>query len=543
MQLKKSKKLAKGPLKALLLITIPLMFAGTFILFDLPQSMEEPLIKTFQISTVSVVSLYSISASTTVAMDLAMIPLLDKFSLGRCAALFQAVFCLGVVCTHLGLSVKKFSFVVLGRLLFGIGMECLYVVQNIAAERWFRGRMLVIVCGLAPLLVMLFNSVTAFLLPLVFVESGGNWWAVMGVVEVFAGVVFGLSLVFWWVDENCAVEGGSEYERYPEGAEGVDDDAFELRVVSSCLDSSDFDENHDLAKNVSLTGFEQKVDKETKEASNKLDSLLLTSEASPVFKKRQKVAKKAKPEKTSQFTLTHLKHIPTLSWALLAFSTTSVTCYFQLTNIATDLIATRFSLPYLTAKNASASISFVNMIFMPICIYSASKYGRRTHAYLIGSFLYLVCFVSLLTSKSDKTKIWHVYRSLGALAIGNALILSSVVAGLLLTIPTKSTRFIVPIMAIGFNLPSVVASPLMGWISRARTVAAYQNCLYLLLGFGLVNFLVSFWVFGLNRGERVKGLLDLAGDDKWVTEYKERLNQEVDRLIRGAEGVDEYQAK
>ena len=109
--------------RAILFISVPLMFAGTFILFDFPQALESVLIEKFKVSAVSVVSLYSISSSTTVFMDLSMIWFLKKISLGKAAVTLQAIFCLGVLFTHMAVWSTSYSFIVIGRLFFGVGME------------------------------------------------------------------------------------------------------------------------------------------------------------------------------------------------------------------------------------------------------------------------------------------------------------------------------------------------------------------------------------------------------------------------------------
>ena len=238
-------------------------------------------------------------------------------------------------------------------------------------------------------------------------------------------------------------------------------------------------------------------------------------------------------QKEAVFELKHLKHVPMISWVMIAFAMTSNCCYYQLTNMSTDLVTIRFQYEYLHAKNAAATIPFLNIFLITSFIYLVTKYGKKTYCYVAGSISYLLCFISLMNLPSDTPAAWKVFLSLSALSAGNALIVSSVTAGILLTIPTKSSRFVVPIMAVGFNIPEVLSSPLMGYISRDRTPEAYQNCLHLLLVYGCLDLGMSLLIFYYNRQEGVDGLLDKPGNDSWVFEYKEKINSKIDDLIRG----------
>ena len=499
------------------------MFAGTFILFDFPQAFEKVLIEKFEVSAVSVVSLYSINASTTLIMDLAMIWILEKISLGKAAVLFQALCCLGVLFTHVGVSSSSFTHVVVGRLFFGIGNECLYVVNNIAVEKWFDGTDMLIVCGLARIQLRLCTWADAFLFPIIFMSFGESLSAVMYAVEAVTLVTVLMTLIFYWIDEK--------YDRI--NAEqttqkcGSNDQEVEL-------ESQLFETDSKVETKASEKRKRRRMSAET-------EATVLSAEAFNEFLSTEG----QEGEETSRngsktnhfglqeavFELKHLLVVPKISWVMITFAMMSVCCYYQLTNMATDLITVRFNYEYLDAKNAAATIPFLNLFMITTFIYLVTKYGGKTYCYISGSVCYLLCFTSLLLLPSSKPSAWKVYLSLSALACGNALILSSMTAGILLTIPTKSSRFVIPIMAVGYNLPGVLSSPVMGIISQDCTVQAYQNCLYLLLAYGFVCLGLSLYIRQLNKQDSVRGLLDRPGNDSWATEYKARLNEKIDVLI------------
>ena len=510
--------------RILLIIAVPLMFAGTYILYDFPQALEKVLIDKFKVTAVSVVSLYSISSCSTLVMDVAMIWILKKISLGQSAVLFQAMFVLGVLFTHLGTWSTSFSYVIFGRLILGIGMECLYVINNIATEKWFTGSEMIIVCGLARIIIRICTSMDAFLLPVIFVKSG-SLNPVMVFIEVVALATFGMTVIFYLIDRKHG-----EKERDGSGSTNETDNSVEIELQDLSIEHEE-DLEEARSPQIKVKNHQDLSDYESEEKQRKS----FTTQKEVTKNKSENVSNQSKADEQEEaiFEVKHLKHVPLVTWALIASATFSVCCYFQFTNIATDLITVRYNYAYLDAKNAAAIISFLNMFLMTAAIFVSSKFGKRTYIYLIGSIGYLVSYLSLITLSSQTPPAWKVDLSLSALSAGNGLIVSSTMPGILFTIPTKSSHYVVPIMAIFYNLPAMVCSPIFGYISKARTPAAYQNCLYLLLVFSWIGVGLSLLIFYLNRRGDINGLLDLSGNHPYVVEYKKMINQKVDNLILG----------
>ena len=178
----------------------------------------------------------------------------------------------------------------------------------------------------------------------------------------------------------------------------------------------------------------------------------------------------------------------------MLFMTFGANCNNNFNSIAVDLVSKRYSVDYLTAKNFVSIIPSSSMFFMLGFLICLNKYGYKTHSYNLASLQ------ALARPVPSQSPLW----------------------------PFAST-----------SLPSLVVTPFMGAISKARTPEAYQNCLYLLIFFSLLSLWASWMAFSTDKKDADR-LLQRRSEDPWLGEYKQKLNQRIEEIlaVQGVEIID-----
>lgn len=75
--------------------------------------------------------------------------LVDRLDVKKVLICFSAVVCLGQTLFAVGVSLKHFGTMLIGRILFGIGGESIGVVQASITTAWFKGKELAFALGLS----------------------------------------------------------------------------------------------------------------------------------------------------------------------------------------------------------------------------------------------------------------------------------------------------------------------------------------------------------------------------------------------------------
>ena len=105
-----------------------------------------------------------------------------------------------------------------------------------------------------------------------------------------------------------------------------------------------------------------------------------------------------------------------------------------------------------------------------------NKYSYKSHSYNAASILFIASYV-VMSLLPDRDPGFVLTLCLLGVSVANAFSLATSPASVLLAGPSKASSITVSCMAISFNLPLLVFTPLMGFISKERAPQAYQNCL------------------------------------------------------------------
>ena len=139
--------------------------------FDIPQAMENYLIKLMDLEPIHIELLYSVYAIPNLFLALIGGIVIAKVGLKWSAVIFPALIFYGNFLLGLGIYFRQYWLLVLGRALFGIGGENTIIVQATIAEFWFSGTSLSFVMGLNNACSFGMISVQNYVSPMLSVED------------------------------------------------------------------------------------------------------------------------------------------------------------------------------------------------------------------------------------------------------------------------------------------------------------------------------------------------------------------------------------
>lgn len=156
-----------------ILILIMLQWAGAMYFYDFPQLFEPQLIKKFNISTIKVSLMYTFASAPNLIMNIFAAWLIEKIGLAVSTVVFSSTVFFGILICFFGFTTEKFEYLLIGRLIFGIGFDTMFLTQALGSERWFSGRFMTFAYALTRSCVYLFSTVALYYQPELFLKYRG----------------------------------------------------------------------------------------------------------------------------------------------------------------------------------------------------------------------------------------------------------------------------------------------------------------------------------------------------------------------------------
>lgn len=153
------------------LLSISVIRVGVYTLLNFPALFEGILIKEFRVSTLEISYLYSMMAFPNIFCNLLGSILINFIGLGLSSIIFTTLPFLSMIMTYWGYLDKNFSYLVIGRFVYGFGFENTLIVQAVAAEKYFSGGNLTAILALNRTMSNLAAAFASFYQPVVFVKA------------------------------------------------------------------------------------------------------------------------------------------------------------------------------------------------------------------------------------------------------------------------------------------------------------------------------------------------------------------------------------
>ncbi|TPX57857.1 hypothetical protein PhCBS80983_g03535 [Powellomyces hirtus] len=166
---------------AILILTCLLLF-GNYYAYDNPAALNRPLMEylghDYDTWQYELNLLYAVYSFPNMFLPFIGGQLVDRMDVKKVLLFFSVVVCLGQTLFAIGVTMRSFGVMLLGRILFGIGGESIGVVQATITTAWFRGKELAFALGLNLCIARFGSVVNANFSPRIekiWTSSGAVW--------------------------------------------------------------------------------------------------------------------------------------------------------------------------------------------------------------------------------------------------------------------------------------------------------------------------------------------------------------------------------
>lgn len=121
---------------------------GAYSGMDLPQALANPLIAYFDITTTQISLLYTSYSIPNYFCGIVTGLMIQGLGSTISAIIFSAICFYGACTIYMGIYLKNFAVVVIGRAIFGLGSENVIICIMASVAYWYFGRFLTIASGL-----------------------------------------------------------------------------------------------------------------------------------------------------------------------------------------------------------------------------------------------------------------------------------------------------------------------------------------------------------------------------------------------------------
>ena len=155
-------------LRWIVVIFASFLVFGNDYCYDLPQALETPLQKDFNIGEVEYNLLYSVYSLPNILLPFVGGYILDYFGIKFGVLLYNFLIIVGQTLFTVGCYTESYRMLIIGRALFGIGAESLNVAQSTIVTMWFKGKELSTALGISLCICRLGSSLNSYLSPLLY---------------------------------------------------------------------------------------------------------------------------------------------------------------------------------------------------------------------------------------------------------------------------------------------------------------------------------------------------------------------------------------
>lgn len=459
---------------------------------DFPQALEQALIRLLHIDTIDIGLLYSVSFMPNLICSPLMGYFIEIAGLQISMMVFTVVLYFGQLLITIGIFRQEFWWIVIGRGIYGIGGEGICILQPTLNEYWFSGRMLSISNGLSETSDFAALMLGNYFVPKIFLSTR-SIRQVFVFMNLLAGANILICIWYYYLHQTC-----NQY-----ATAGIEDD------VSS---------DEELETNTKQPGTPMTpLSSLTRENLNPQD---LRFEFSSI------------PQLSITFWLLGL------SYLLLA------DCFYQFTNLATDLLMNRFSYAYSDTKNLTILPTLTILCTNTWLAAYFQTHGRKAKGLLGASclFLFTYIFMSLLPAKES----YLVGLCLILIGLAFSIMLSTIFSCVALSVPHEATSIAYSLFSVVENLGLTFLPFLFSYICKKRTPGAYSNAIVgLIILSAIAVGLQIFLIFVDNRNGL---LLDLPENSRTVAKLRHKIQKKyveycMEKAMKKMGRIDEFELK
>ena len=468
----------------LLLLALNLFIPfGQNYVFDFPQALAEPMMTSLRIDTDKISWLYTMYSLPNMIFSPITGYIIELIGCNNSAVVYTAITFIGQAIIYYGVVYQSYWYVFVGRGLYGIGGEGLTILQLTINELWFYGNFLsasVAWCDIFAIMGLLGGN---FFNPQLFTayRSLHMCFFVSCMICFFS---FSISFVYYFV-----------HNKY-------------VHLVTHEHDDS-------LSE---LSGMGQL-------GTKKAQALGMSATEDKLFDNEEDNVEKIQ----LQFGFRSIKYFNATFWLLCLVFLALANCYYQFTNIATEVLQNRFMYSYESASNFTVIPELAFIIVSAPLSTLIETHGRKPLWMLICSIMFLTSYLWMYFMPFQPSNLLYVHFSM--LGVGFAILTCALFSSVALSIPKAGVSMGYSILTLVENIGLSSLPPYFGYISRDRTKDAYNECILSLVVLSILSvILCSFLVLYDTKNTR---LLTLPENSKRVRKLRKNIDSDyLERSVR-----------
>lgn len=462
-----------------------LICTGHCFVFDVPQALEESLLRSLKIDTIKVSMLYSIYSLPNLIFSPITGYLIEKAGCNNSAVLYTTIIFIGQSIIYYGIYIENYWFVLAGRGVFGIGAEGITILNLTINELWFYGSYLSVGVALSEIFGILCVMLGNFFNPFLFSQTR-NLPFVFFVCAVVCFFSF-ISAVFYYRHHNKYIS------------------KLEYHKSQSCDES--VNESH-----------------QSKEESNTKGLILdpwITNQAD-ISPRRKMTAEEIYNEEKLEFGFKSIKYFNGTYWILCICLLFLANCYYQFTNIATELLTVRYGYRFEEAKEITIAPEIAFVIVSPFVSKIIEVRGWKPLFILFSAILFSLTYTLMYFLESERSYL--VYICFTSVGVCFSIVSCALFSSVALSIPKAGVSMGYSILTTIENIGLSSLPLYFGQLSQTRTAEAYNNCLLSLVVLSVGATLCS--VLLLIHDNRKSQLLTLPENSKVVRKLRRKIDSD-----------------
>ena len=487
--------------QGLLLCLISLFDFGSTYIYDIPSSLEWVFRSHLGLSSPQSLLLYSAYSLPNLVVNILGGLLILRLGYTKCLRIYSICVTLGQLLFAVGVSLKAYPVMLLGRFMVGCGAENLMITQYYSSHQTFDAGYVTFAIGINQCFTYLASFVGFYLVPYSYLASDSLNYAVW-MTTIAPAISLIAVLVFTYLKEAEDAEFAEDRSILPQETELK---AHSTRSVSELThgqeyklrSSSDLHDEHSPSLRNKSPVKEYLADPELDLITNTssidpAEDTLKDLPECPTIMIPRKISNSIPDEELFDirtFQLGDLQKFPQIFWYLCLLPMTVSCAYFQFTNICTSLIQTKFELDYSESKNIPTVFPLTLLVLLPILSKLAEKHGRRAFYLVASSLLGTVTYVFLYISDEDDQ--WAKIPLMTMMGVFFALYCCVFWSAVTQVLPPPLVNIGLSIANTIQNLSNFMYPILMGSILTQITQASLQTFLSVLMILLAIGFFVT----------------------------------------------------
>lgn len=428
-------------------ICVMLCFGQNYV-FDFPQALEGALILDLEIKTIKISFLYAIYSLPNMIMSPITGYVIEIIGCNYSAVVYTGLTFFGQIIIYYGMYIGNYWWVLFGRGLYGIGGEGLTILQLTINELWFYGNFLSMSVAWCDIIAVFAILAGNFLSPELFTKTRN------------LSVSFFVMALMCFLSAICGILYFFYHNKYINRIDFVDNEEEE--------------DEEDTVYDATIVSTAHKVKPIGDSTLNINNATTIGGDAEDDFNKNK-----------IEFGFVSIRYYNATYWMLTVCFLFLANCYYQFTNIATEILEHRYGYNYEEANKLTVMPEIAFIVVSPFISKLVEVIGKKPLFLLICSIMFVLNYLVMYFMPIEKSMM--LYGNLFVLGTCYSILTCALFSSVALSIPKAGVSMGYSILTLVENVGLSSLPFYFGWLSTDRTPSSYNNCILALIALSMAS--------------------------------------------------------